>query len=60
LRNALHSALRQLRRTLGAAGWIGFAEGRYALDGSRLLDCDLHDFEQAAEPGQPKKISASA
>jgi DNA-binding SARP family transcriptional activator len=47
LRNALHSALRQLRRTLGDAGWIGFADGRYALDRSRPLDCDLHDFEQA-------------
>jgi len=47
LRNALHSALRQLRRTLGDAGWIGFADGRYALDQTRPLDCDLHDFEQA-------------
>ena len=47
LRNALHSALRQLRRTLGDGGWIGFADGRYALDESRPLDCDLHDFEQA-------------
>src|SRR5262249_51961221 len=47
LRNALHSALRQLRRTVGDAGWIGFADGRYALDETRALDCDLHDFEGA-------------
>jgi two-component SAPR family response regulator len=56
LRNALHSALRQLRRTLGDGGWIGFADGRYALDGSRPLDCDLRDFEQAlaaARAAQP-------
>jgi hypothetical protein len=38
LRNALHSALRQLRRTLGDAGWIGFADGRYALDRTRPLE----------------------
>jgi DNA-binding SARP family transcriptional activator len=47
LRNALHSALRQLRRTLGDAGGVGFTDGRYALDDARPLDCDLHDFEQA-------------
>ena len=47
MRNALHSALRQLRRALGDAGWIGFADGRYALDETRRLGCDLHDFEQA-------------
>ncbi|HET7247394.1 MAG TPA: BTAD domain-containing putative transcriptional regulator [Streptosporangiaceae bacterium] len=56
LRNALHSALRQLRRTLGDGGWIGFTDGRYALDESRPLDCDLRDFEQAlaaARAAQP-------
>jgi predicted ATPase/DNA-binding SARP family transcriptional activator len=56
LRNALHSALRQLRRTLGDGGWIGFTDGRYALDESRPLDCDLRDFEQAlaaAKAAQP-------
>ncbi len=47
MRNALHSALRQLRRTLGDGGWIGFADGRCGLDETRPLDCDLHDFEQA-------------
>jgi DNA-binding SARP family transcriptional activator len=47
LRNALHSALRQLRRTLGDAGWVGFTDGRYALDASRPFDCDLHEFEHA-------------
>src|SRR5262249_11497186 len=46
LRNALHSALRQLRHTLGDRGWIGFANGRYSLDETRPLDCDLRDFEE--------------
>ena len=60
LRNALHSALRQLRRTLGDGGWVGFADGRYALDGSRPLDCDLHDFEQALTAARAAQPPASA
>jgi DNA-binding SARP family transcriptional activator len=47
LRNAMHSALRQLRRTLGDAGWVEFTDGRYALDASRPLECDVRQFERA-------------
>jgi DNA-binding SARP family transcriptional activator len=60
LRNALHSALRQLRRTLGDGGWIGFADGRYALDDSRPLDCDLRDFEQALAAARAVRPPAAA
>jgi predicted ATPase/DNA-binding SARP family transcriptional activator len=60
LRNALHSALRQLRRTLGDAGWIGFAHGRYALDQTRALDCDLHDFEQALAAARAARPQSGA
>jgi len=60
LRNALHSALRQLRRTLGDAGWIGFADGRYALDDSRPLECDLHDFERALAAARAARSPAAA
>jgi len=60
LRNALHSALRQLRRTLGDGGWIGFTDGRYALDESRPLDCDLHDFEQALAAARAAQPPAAA
>jgi DNA-binding SARP family transcriptional activator len=60
LRNALHSALRQLRRTLGDGGWIGFADGRYALDESRPLDCDLRDFEQALTAARGARPKAAA
>jgi len=60
LRNALHSALRQLRRTLGDGGWIGFADGRYALDESRSLDCDLRDFEQALAAARAAQPPAAA
>jgi predicted ATPase/DNA-binding SARP family transcriptional activator len=60
LRNALHSALRQLRRTLGDTGWIGFTDGRYALDGSRQIDSDLHQFEQALAEAGAARPPASA
>jgi predicted ATPase/DNA-binding SARP family transcriptional activator len=60
LRNALHSALRQLRRTLGDGGWIGFTDGRYALDDSRPLDCDLYDFEQALAAARAAQPPAAA
>jgi predicted ATPase/DNA-binding SARP family transcriptional activator len=60
LRNALHSALRQLRRTLGDAGWIGFSDGRYALDDSRPLECDLRDFEQALATARAARPPAAA
>ena len=60
LRNALHSALRQLRHTLGDTGWIGFTDGRYALDGSRPLDCDLQMFEhRLAEAGAARPPAAA-
>jgi len=60
LRNALHSALRQLRRTLGDAGWVSFANGRYALDGARPLDCDLHEFERALAEARAARPPAAA
>ena len=60
LRNALHSALRQLRRTLGDAGWVGFTDGRYALDESRPLDCDLREFERALAEARAARPAAAA
>jgi len=60
LRNALHSALRQLRHTLGDRGWIGFANGRYSLDETRPLDCDLRDFEEALTSARVARPPAAA
>ena len=60
LRNALHSALRQLRRTLGDGGWVGFTNGRYALDESRPLDCDLREFELALAEARAARPPAAA
>ncbi len=60
LRNALHSALRQLRRTLGDAGWVGFTDGHYALDETRPLDCDLREFERALAEARAVRPPAAA
>ena len=47
LGNALHTALRELRRALGDPGWVVYADGRYRFDRSRAHDCDVTTFEGA-------------
>jgi two-component SAPR family response regulator len=47
LRNAFHTALRDLRRALGDPGWIVFTDGRYRLDRSREHFVDLEEFEKS-------------
>jgi predicted ATPase/DNA-binding SARP family transcriptional activator len=60
LRNALHTALRDLRKALRDPGWVRFADGRYAFDRSRQehwLDLGVFEKEMAAarraRPGPP-------
>jgi two-component SAPR family response regulator len=50
LRNALHTALRDLRKALRDPGWVRFVDGRYELDRSRehWLDLDIFEREMAA------------
>jgi DNA-binding SARP family transcriptional activator len=47
LGNALHTALRELRRALGDPGWVLYVDGRYVFNISREHDCDVETFEQA-------------
>jgi predicted ATPase/DNA-binding SARP family transcriptional activator len=47
LGNALHTALRELRRALGDPGWVLYIDGRYAFNVAREHDCDVETFEQA-------------
>ena len=47
LGNALHTALRELRRALGDAGWVRYADGHYRFDRSRPHECDVTTFEDA-------------
>jgi len=47
LGNALHTALRELRRALGDPGWVVYADGQYRFDRSRSYECDVTAFEDA-------------
>jgi predicted ATPase/DNA-binding SARP family transcriptional activator len=47
LGNALHTALRELRRALGDPSWVVYADGRYRFDRSRPHECDVTAFEDA-------------
>jgi predicted ATPase/DNA-binding SARP family transcriptional activator len=47
LGNALHTALRELRRALGNPEWIRYAGGRYSFNRTLRHDCDVDTFESA-------------
>ncbi len=47
LGNALHTALRELRRALGDPGWVRYTDGHYRFDRSRPHECDVTTFEDA-------------
>jgi predicted ATPase/DNA-binding SARP family transcriptional activator len=47
LGNALHTALRELRRALGDPDWVVYSGGRYAINRTRPLECDVDAFESA-------------
>ncbi len=56
LSNALHTALRDLRRALGDSDWIRYAGGKYSFNSDREHECDASVFEQslaAARRAQP-------
>ena len=47
LGNALHTALRELRRALGDHDWIVYAAGHYSVNRDRVFDCDVDEFESS-------------
>jgi len=47
LGNALHTALRELRRAVGDPGWVIYANGHYRFDRVRPHECDVTEFEDA-------------
>ena len=47
LSNALHTALRGVRRALGDPGWVTYADGRYRFNTEREHECDVRTFEEA-------------
>jgi predicted ATPase/DNA-binding SARP family transcriptional activator len=60
LGNALHTALRELRRALGDPGWVVYTDGRYRLDTAREHECDIETFEQALTAARSARPAAAA
>ncbi|MGD0239747.1 MAG: BTAD domain-containing putative transcriptional regulator, partial [Streptosporangiaceae bacterium] len=60
LGNALHTALRELRRALGDPGWVRYADGHYRFDRSRPHECDVTAFEDALVAARRARPSAAA
>jgi DNA-binding SARP family transcriptional activator len=60
LRNAFHTALRDLRRALGDPGWVVFAGGRYTFDRRRAYSFDLEVYEEALAAARLSRSGAAA
>jgi len=60
LGNALHTALRELRRALGNPGWVVYANGNYRFDRSRQHECDVTEFEDALLAARRARPSEAA
>ncbi len=60
LGNALHTALRELRRALGDPGWVVYVDGRYGLGAQRPRDCDVDTFTQALASARGARPAAAA
>ena len=58
--NALHTALRGLRRALGHPGWVRYADGRYSFNPGWEHDCDLETFEQALMAARQARPASAA
>ena len=60
LGNALHTALREVRRALGSAEWVVYAGGRYAFNRELPFECDVDEFEAAmADAGRARPAAAA-
>jgi predicted ATPase/DNA-binding SARP family transcriptional activator len=60
LGNALHTALRGLRRALGDPGWVVYSDGRYRFNTAREHECDIETFEQALAAARSARPAAAA
>ena len=58
LGNALHTALRELRRALGDHDWVVYTAGHYSVNRDRAFDCDVDEFESSlAAAGRARPAS---
>ena len=60
LGNALHTALRELRRAIGDPGWVVYSDGHYRFDRSRPHECDVTAFEDALAAARRARPAAAA
>ena len=60
LGNALHTALRELRRALGDPGWVVYSDGRYRFNTAREHQYDVETFEQALAAARSARPAAAA
>ncbi len=60
LANALHSALRGVRRALGDPGWVTYSDGRYAFNSEREYDCDVRTFEESLAAARRARPATAA
>ena len=60
LGNALHTALRGLRRALGDPGWVVYSDGRYRFNTAREHECDIETFEQALTAARSARPAVAA
>ena len=59
LGNALHTAMREVRRALGDHDWVVYTAGHYSVNRDRAFDCDVDTFESSlAAAGQARPASA--
>jgi predicted ATPase/DNA-binding SARP family transcriptional activator len=60
LGNALHTALRDLRRALGDPGWVLYTGGRYQFNTAWGHECDVKAFEHAITAARRARPAAEA
>ncbi len=60
LGSTLHTALRGVRRALGAPDWIIYSDGRYSFNTERGHVCDVSTFEQALAVARRARPQAAA
>jgi predicted ATPase/DNA-binding SARP family transcriptional activator len=60
LGNALHTALRELRRALGDPTWVVYSGGRYAFNRGLRHDCDVDTFESALAAASRARPASAA
>ena len=60
LGNALHTALRELRKALGDPDWIRYSGGRYTFSSDRPHESDIETFELSLAAARRARPASAA